>query len=110
MKQWFRLQGNAWPHTARVTTEVLADIGGTPVQHLSYSPDLDPCDFWAFPTFKHELGGQKFSNDTEVKQSTSTTLGKMSGNGLLHVFEKWAGPVKNVWHITLKNKQWGHSM
>jgi hypothetical protein len=25
-----------------------------------YSPDLAPCDFWAFPTMKRELQGKKF--------------------------------------------------
>jgi hypothetical protein len=43
----------------------------------------------AFATLKHELWVQKFSNDTEVKQATAATLCKMSGNGLMHVFEKW---------------------
>jgi hypothetical protein len=44
-----------WFHIAHVTTEVLADIGGTSIEHPSYSPDLDPCDFGEFLTFKHEL-------------------------------------------------------
>jgi hypothetical protein len=30
-------------------------IGGTPLEHPPYSPDLAPCDFWAFPTMKREL-------------------------------------------------------
>jgi hypothetical protein len=37
---------------------------------------------------KHELQGQKFSIDIEVKQATAASLHKMSENGLLHVFEK----------------------
>jgi hypothetical protein len=35
-------------------------IGGTPLEHSLYSPDLAPCDFWAFPTMKRELRGKKF--------------------------------------------------
>jgi hypothetical protein len=27
-------------------------IGGTPLEHQSYSPDLTPWDFWVFPTMK----------------------------------------------------------
>jgi hypothetical protein len=38
-------------------------IGGTPLEHPSYSPDLAPCDFWAFPTNKRELRGKKFQSD-----------------------------------------------
>jgi hypothetical protein len=38
-------------------------IGGTPLEHAPYSPHLDPCDFWAFPTMKRELRGKKFRGD-----------------------------------------------
>jgi hypothetical protein len=38
-------------------------IGGTPLEHPPYSPDLTPCDFWAFPTMKRELRGKKFRSD-----------------------------------------------
>jgi hypothetical protein len=38
-------------------------IGGTPLEHLPFSPDLAPCDFWAFPTMKRELRGNKFRSD-----------------------------------------------
>jgi hypothetical protein len=38
-------------------------IGGTPLEHPSYRPDLAPCDFWAFPTMKRELRGKKFQSD-----------------------------------------------
>jgi hypothetical protein len=38
-------------------------IGGTPLEHPPYSPDLAPCDFWAFPTMKMGLRGKKFRSD-----------------------------------------------
>jgi hypothetical protein len=38
-------------------------IGGTPLEHPPHSPDLAPCDFWAFPTMKRELRGKKFRSD-----------------------------------------------
>jgi hypothetical protein len=34
-----------------------------PLEHPPYSPDLAPCDFWAFPTMKMELLGKKFRSD-----------------------------------------------
>jgi hypothetical protein len=37
--------------------------GGAPLEHPLYSPDLAPCDFWAFPTMKRELQGKKFRSD-----------------------------------------------
>jgi hypothetical protein len=38
-------------------------IGGTPLEYPPYSPDLAPCDFWAFPTMKRELRDKKFRSD-----------------------------------------------
>jgi hypothetical protein len=38
-------------------------IGGTPLEHPPYSPDLAPCDFWVLPTIKRELRGKKFRSD-----------------------------------------------
>jgi hypothetical protein len=38
-------------------------IGGTPLEHLPYSPDLASCDFWAFLTMKREFRGKKFRSD-----------------------------------------------
>jgi hypothetical protein len=87
---WFLLHDNAWPHAAHVARETLADISATPVEHPPDIPDLT-CDFWAFPMLKHEIQGQKFSTNIEVKVATTTVLSKMSGNGLLHVFEMWVG-------------------
>jgi hypothetical protein len=54
-KRWFLFQDIARLHIAHVVTEVLADIGGTPVEHPPYSSDLATCDFWAFATRIHEL-------------------------------------------------------
>jgi hypothetical protein len=38
-------------------------VGGIPLEHPLYSPDLDLCDFWAFPTMKREPQGKKFRSD-----------------------------------------------
>jgi hypothetical protein len=43
-------------------------ISGTPLEHMLYSPDLAPCDFWTFPTMERELQGKKFRSD---QQSTA---------------------------------------
>jgi hypothetical protein len=42
----------------KVSMDVPIEIGGTPLEHLSYSSDLAPRDFWAFPTMKRELWAQ----------------------------------------------------
>jgi hypothetical protein len=46
-------------HTAEVAMDVLTEIGGTPLGHPPYNPELAPRDFWAFPTMKMELRGKK---------------------------------------------------
>jgi hypothetical protein len=42
----------------KVAIGALTEIGGTPLEHPPYGPDLAPCDSWAFPTMKRELRGQ----------------------------------------------------
>jgi hypothetical protein len=59
------------PEIARgeIWTESCAGLekvdGGTPLEHLPYSPDLTPCDLWASPTMKRELWGKKFWSDQQ---------------------------------------------
>jgi hypothetical protein len=50
-------------------------IGGTPLEHPPYSPDLAPCDFWAFPTMKREFRGKKFRSD----QRSATRFREVGG-------------------------------
>jgi len=57
-----------------VALAALTEIGGTALKHPPYSPDLVPCDFWAFPTLKKELCGKRFSSDDEVRNATAAVL------------------------------------
>ena len=66
----------------------LTEIGGTALKHPPYSPDLAPCDFWAFPTLKRQLRGTRFSSD-EVRKVTAAVLRGMSQNNLFHVLESF---------------------
>jgi hypothetical protein len=45
-------QDNARSHMAKVAMDALNEIGGTPIEHLPYSPDLTPCNFWLFKPLK----------------------------------------------------------
>jgi hypothetical protein len=63
-----------------MTTEMLTDIGGIPVELPPYSLYLASCAFRAFPMPHHELQ-QKFCTETEVKLATSAALDM----GLLYV-------------------------
>jgi hypothetical protein len=68
---WWRsnCHDNARPHTAKVAVDAL-----TPLQHPPYSPDLVPCNFWAFPTVKRELQGQPPVRGRGMKLTTHLHL------------------------------------
>jgi hypothetical protein len=40
---------------SKAAMDEYTEIGGPPLEHPPYSPDLASCDFWAFPTMKREL-------------------------------------------------------
>jgi hypothetical protein len=42
----------------KVAMGALTEIGGSPLEHPPYSPDLALYDFWTFPTMKWEIRGQ----------------------------------------------------
>jgi hypothetical protein len=71
-----------------VALAALTEIGGTALKYPPYSPDLVPCDFWAFLTLKRQLHGKRFSSD-EVRNATAAELKGMSQNSLFHVFESF---------------------
>ena len=62
------LHDNARPHTAALTTQKLAEMHWTTLDHPPYSRDLSPCDFHMFGPLKESLGGERFANDQEVEQ------------------------------------------
>jgi hypothetical protein len=92
-ERWCPLQDNARPYISHVTTGTSRHRWNT-CKHPSYSQDLIPCDSWTFLACEHELRGQKFSANTKMKQAS--TLRRMPGNDLLHVYEKWVWRCKNV--------------
>ena len=107
-KKWFLLQDNARPHIAAVALAALTEIGGTALKHAPYSPDLVPCDFWAFPTVKRQLCGKRFSSDDEVRNATAAVLKGMSLNNVFQVFESFIKRCKNGFNVkgdTLKKKK-----
>jgi hypothetical protein len=66
-------QDNGRLHMAKVAMDALTEVGGTPLEHPSYSPDLVPYDIRLFQPWK----GSSEARNLEVI------------NGLQHVFEKW---------------------
>jgi hypothetical protein len=59
----------------------LTEIGGIPLEHPPYSPDLAPMRFLGFSN--HEKGAPK------QETACSIILLKLAANDLQHVSEKW---------------------
>jgi transposase len=68
------LHGNARPHTARATNDVLETLKFADLSHPPYSPDLVPSDFHFFPHLKKDLKGTHFTSDDEVKQTVTSWI------------------------------------
>jgi histone-lysine N-methyltransferase SETMAR len=66
------LHDNARPHTVAATQDLIATFGWKQFNHPPYSPDLAPSDFRVFLHPKTFLGGQRFHNDSEVKEAVKT--------------------------------------
>ena len=72
-----------WPHTARRATHLLQEFGWEVFNHVPYSPDLAPSDFYLFLHLKKFLSGQpqRFQNDREAEMSINEV--PISGGRLL---------------------------
>lgn len=80
---------NARVHTARRTQDLLMKFGWTVIPHAPYSPDIAPSDFHLFPKLKNHLGGQRFSDDDEVKEAVTKYLYGLAVDFYADGYEKW---------------------
>jgi hypothetical protein len=56
-------------HSSLQVSQFLAGKGISAMDHLPYSPDLAPADFWLFPKLKSVLKGKRFSDVEDIKSS-----------------------------------------
>lgn len=88
--------------------QALIDIGGTPVKHPPYSPDLDPCDsFWAFSTFKHSYKARNIALTLKRNKPSSLTYTIRLEMAYCTRLRRVWDVAKNAQHsegMTLKNK------
>ena len=56
------LHDNAPAHKSATVQEYLKESGLDVLDHLPYSPDLYPFDFWLFPELKEMLAGHRFES------------------------------------------------
>ncbi len=65
---------NASCHTSGDTRLYLHKNNFEVLQHPPYSPDLAPCDFWAFPVLKKQIRGQRFAGIPELQACVTLLL------------------------------------
>ncbi len=75
-QNFFLLQDNASLHTCVDTAAYLfeVDMAERLWPHPQYSPDLSPCDYWAFPILKSKIRGHRFQTLEDVKTTVHRTL------------------------------------
>jgi len=66
------IHDNARPHTAPAMQNLITTFGWEQFDHPPYSPDLAPSDFYLFLHLKSFLLGQRFLDDSEVKEAVTT--------------------------------------
>ena len=50
----------------KITRDKIEKLGMRRTPHLSYSPDIEMCDFWLFRKLKRNLQGCHFSNENQL--------------------------------------------
>ena len=60
---------NGHPNVSRVTHTKRAKFKWEQLEHLSYSPDMLPCDFHVFGPMKKPLKRPHFNSDNELKDA-----------------------------------------
>lgn len=76
-------------HLALSVKQFLAEKQIAVLEHLPYSPDLAPCDFFLFPKVKSALKGTRFTSLPDVKKKTTELLRQLREDELRHDFEQW---------------------
>jgi histone-lysine N-methyltransferase SETMAR len=86
---WFLHQDNAPAHRSGECAEYMRKAGFNVLAHPPYSPDLAPCDFWAFGALKHHLAGAKYATAAELEEAVRHWLAHVGADAWRSVFDSW---------------------
>ncbi len=87
-KQFVLHMDNASSHTAGPTRLFLHKNDFDILQHLPYSPDLAPCDYWAFPVLKKQIRSQRFAGVPELQARVTLLLRQTPAAEFKHALQK----------------------
>ncbi|CAH1957760.1 unnamed protein product [Acanthoscelides obtectus] len=82
-------QDNASSHTAQKPRQYLTEENVELLDHLPYSPDLIPNDFFIFPKIKNRLCGQRFQLPEEAVDAFKNAVLDLPANEWNKCFENW---------------------
>ncbi len=71
---WVLHHDNAPPHTSHVVADSLVKSGTTRMLHSPYSPNMAPCDCWAFPEVKKVLKNAHWRSIEEIERVMAWAL------------------------------------
>ncbi len=61
------LQDNAWAHTTDLKVDYIDSVNMDTWPHPPYSPDLSPCDYFAFPKLQEYIRGHTFHSIADLQ-------------------------------------------
>ena len=67
-------QDNALAHKSAMTLAAIYDCGLQLIEHLPYSPDLAPSDYYLFSKIEKELSNQYFAMDNDIIDAVEVYL------------------------------------
>ena len=83
------LHDNASSHKCEVVKSFLASEKVKALNHLPYSPDLSPCDFFLFPRLKKRLSGNKYTSRSSLGSVVYKCLQQIQKEDYLSAFRDW---------------------
>ncbi|GFV65664.1 histone-lysine N-methyltransferase SETMAR [Trichonephila clavipes] len=78
---------SARPYTANIVKQFLSKKGRVQIEHPSFSPDLNPSDFFQFPRLKLALKGKRFDNISDIQLNVTRLLNSISKEDFLRNFQ-----------------------
>ena len=86
---WKLHHDNAPAHASLLNRSYLVKHQTSVVPHPSYSPDLDPADFFLFPKLKITLKGRRFQTIEEIQENAIRELRAIIKTAFQEAFQQW---------------------
>jgi hypothetical protein len=93
---FFVRMDNSMCYNGRKVTDELENLKFVRVAHPPYSPDLSPCDFWLFGTWKQKIQDHVFDTTEEILMAIRNVWSEVTFEDLQSIFFDWIQRVEYV--------------